>query len=154
PKRILDEGLHFFTPQTFAFVLYPFLASLGSIVLVCLIGTALFDAGVGLIAGVLVAVSPFDTAFASTMVIDLVTSFLTALAIYGVAVGARSGGRRGAMAYAVAAGALGVAYWVKEPVTLVLPGFLAILAVQVTSGTSPRGPLVCCATLALLAGFL
>ena len=120
PKRILDEGLHFFTPQTFAygvnyrmglyipiaasfallgvndfaFVLYPFLASLGSIVLVCMIGTALFDAEVGLIAAVLVAVSPFDTAFASTMVIDLVTSFLTALAIYGVVTGARSSGWR------------------------------------------------------------
>src|SRR6059036_558325 len=116
PKRLLVEGRGFFTRWTFmfgvnyrlglyvpiaasfaflgvndfAYVLYPFLASLGSIVLVCMIGTALFDAEVGLIAAVLVAVSPFDTAFASTMVIDLVTSFLTALAIYGVVTGARS----------------------------------------------------------------
>ncbi|TMA54143.1 MAG: hypothetical protein E6J75_14280, partial [Deltaproteobacteria bacterium] len=108
-KRLLDEGSGFFTPATFAYgvnyrlglyvpvamsfallgvnefsyVLYPLLASLGSIVLVCLIGTALFDAEVGLIAAVLVAVSPFDVAFASTMVIDLASSFLTALAVYG-----------------------------------------------------------------------
>ena len=179
PKRILDEGIRFFTPQTFAygvnyrmglylpiaasfallgvndfaFVLYPFLASLGSIVVVGLIGAALFDAEVGLIAAALVAMSPFDTAFASTMVIDLVTSFLAALAVYGLVTGGRTAGRRATVAYAAAAGALGVAYWVKEPVTLVLPGFLAILAVQVASGTSLRGPLAFCAGLALVAAF-
>ena len=176
-KRLLDEGSGFFTPATFAYgvnyrlglyvpvamsfallgvnefsyVLYPLLASLGSIVLVCLIGTALFDAEVGLIAAVLVAVSPFDVAFASTMVIDLASSFLTALAVYGLVIGARSIGWRGATAYAVAAGALWVAYWVKEPAMFLVPGFLAILIVQVARGVSPRGPVVFCATLGLLA---
>ncbi len=177
PKRLLDEGRGFFTPGTFAFgvnyrlglyvpiaasfallgvndfsyVLYPLLAALGSIVLVCLIGTALFDAEVGLLAAVLVAVSPFDTVFASTMVIDIVTSFLTALAFYGVVTGARSSGWRGATAYAAAAAALWVAYWVKEPATLLLPGFLAIVTLQVARGVSPRGPLVFCGSLGLLA---
>jgi 4-amino-4-deoxy-L-arabinose transferase-like glycosyltransferase len=176
-KRLVDEGLGFFTPETFqygvnyrlglyvpiaasfallgiddfTFVLYPLLASLGTIVVVCLIGAALFDAKVGLIAAVLVALSPFDTAFASTMVIDLVTSFLTAVALYGLVAGARSSGWRGDVVYASAAGALWVAYWVKEPVTFLLPGFLAIAALQVVRGVSPRGPLVFCGSLGLLA---
>ena len=112
----------------FSFVLYPLLASLGSVVVVCLIGTALYDAGVGLIAAALVAVAPWDIAFASTMAIDLIASFLTALAVYGLVMGGRSRGWRAAAAYAAAAGALWLDYLVKEPATFLLPGFFAILA--------------------------
>ena len=176
-KRLLDERLGFFTPSTFAFgvnyrlalyvpiaasfallgvndfsfVLYPLLASLGSVVVVCLIGTALYDAGVGLIAAALVAVAPWDIAFASTMAIDLIASFLTALAVYGLVMGGRSRGWRAAAAYAAAAGALWLDYLVKEPATFLLPGFFAILALQVARGVSPRKALAFCGSLGIFA---
>jgi len=176
-KRLLDERLGFFTPSTFAFgvnyrlalympiaasfallgvndfsfVLYPLLASLGSVVVVCLIGTAPYDAEVGLIAAALVAVAPWDIAFASTMAIDLIASFLTALAVYGLVMGGRSRGWRAAAAYAAAAGAIWLDYLVKEPATFLLPGFFAILALQVARGVSPRKALAFCGSLGIFA---
>ncbi len=65
-----------------SFILYPLLISLASIVVIYFICKELFNKNVGIIAAILLAFSPFDVIFSTTMTIDIITSFFTALCFY------------------------------------------------------------------------
>jgi hypothetical protein len=103
------------------YVIYPLLMSLVSIVVVFLLGRRLFGRTTGLTAALLVATCPFDAVFASSMIIDGITSSLTAITILAF-LAARETSAARCVAYALLGAATTlVAYMVKEPALYVLP---------------------------------
>jgi len=103
------------------YVIYPFLMSLMSIVVVFQLGRRLFGSPAGLTAALLVATCPFDAVFASSMTIDVITSCLTAVTVLAF-LAAREAARARCVAYALlGTAATLVAYFIKEPAVYVLP---------------------------------
>jgi 4-amino-4-deoxy-L-arabinose transferase-like glycosyltransferase len=104
----------------FSFVLYPFLASLGSIIVIYFIGKELFGKETGLIAAILLALCPFDAVFASTMTVDIITSFFTALCVLLFLKGNACPGRKYILYFVLSAVFLFYSYLIKIPSYLIL----------------------------------
>jgi len=103
------------------YVIYPLVMSLVSIVVVFQLGSRLFGSMAGLTAALLVATCPFDAVFASSMMIDIITSCLMAITVLAFLAAREAAGAR-CLAYAfLGAAATFVAYLIKEPAVYVLP---------------------------------
>ena len=131
----LPNALSFalFGTNDVAFVLYPLLCSLGTVLLAYCIGRRIAGPGVGLIGATLLAFSSFDVAFASTMTIDVVVAFLSALTVLLFLKAEEVSGRLASLLWSLSALTLGFAYMVKIP-ALALAGVLALY-----TATTPRG---------------
>lgn len=109
-----------------SFVLYPFLISLISIVVIYLICKELFNRNVGIIAAILLAFSPFDAIFSTTMTIDIITSFFTALTFFFFIKATREEGLRQKIYSALASLALFYNYLIKIPTVAIVCCFVIL----------------------------
>jgi len=114
------------------YVIYPLLMSLVSIVVVFLLGRRLVGIAAGLTAALLVATSPFDAFFASSMTIDIITSCLTAITVLAFLVNRETTGVRWSASAWVGAAATLLAYMIKEPALYLLPvlGVLTLIRIR------------------------
>lgn len=103
-----------------SFVIYPLLMSLVSIVVVFLLGRRFFGPAVGLTAAALLVTCPFEAVFGSAMIIDIITSALTATTILAFLANRETVGVRGFAYVVLGSAATFLAYMVKEPGLYVL----------------------------------
>lgn len=115
----------------FSFVLYPLLASLGSIVVIYFIGKELFNKETGIIAAILMAFCPFDAVFASTMTIDIVGSFFVALSFFLFLKGHNEKSWRCILYFTFASVVIIYNYMLKEPSVLILFCFACITLINI-----------------------
>lgn len=125
---IISFGL--FGINDVSFVLYPLLASLASIVVVYLICKELFDENIGIIAAILLAFSPFDAVFSSTMTIDIITSFFTALTFYFFIKANKEEGLRQKIYFISASLTLFYNYLIKIPTVAIICCFVILTIID------------------------
>ncbi len=116
-----------------SFVLYPLLASLGSIIVIYFIGKELFGKETGIIAAGLMAFCPFDAVFASTMTIDIMTSFFTALSFLLFLKGHNDKGWKYILYFVLASMTMFYNYMIKIPTVLILCCFAIITLINIRS---------------------
>jgi hypothetical protein len=99
----------------FSSALYPFLCSLGSIVLIFYLGKLLFDdVASGLVCAALLAVFPMEVFYASQAMTEVPLSFLMALSVYLFLKGERISNKQYARWYYIGSGIIaGLAYMTK-----------------------------------------
>ncbi|HHT9126293.1 MAG TPA: ArnT family glycosyltransferase [Candidatus Brocadiia bacterium] len=114
-----------------SFVLYPLLASLGSIIVIYFIGKELFGKETGIIAAILMTFCPFDAVFASTMTIDIMTSLFTALSFLFFLKGHNDKSWKFILYFAFASLAMFYNYMIKIPSVLVLCCFAIITLINI-----------------------
>lgn len=111
-----------------ASVLWPFICSLGTVLVVMLLGRELWDWPTGLIAGLFAAVITIEVELGTQLLPDPIQAFFTVLAIYcavrAITVDERWG------RWAIGAGfALGLAYLTRVNAIIFLPGVLVVGAI-------------------------
>ncbi len=113
----------------FTSVLYPFLCSLGSIILIFYLGQLLFkDSASSLICAILLAIFPMDVFFASQLMTEIPLSFLMALSVYFFLKGEGTTNRQGAKWYYILSGLIaGFAYMTKIFAVFLVFFFLAYI---------------------------
>jgi len=143
-------SLRLFGVSDVSFVLFPLACSLATIPLTYWIGKRLAGARAGLLAAALVAASPFDVVYSTTMTIDLITACLCAAAALLLLHAEAASARAARLAQLLAALLLFQAYLVKIPALL----FVAVLCVYSASapGLWRRHAALYVALAALLAG--
>ena len=104
----------------FSYVLYPLLASLGSIIVIYFIGKELFGKATGVIAAILLALCPFDVVFASTLTIDILTSFFVALSVLLFLKGDSCTGKKYILFFVLSSIFLFYSYLIKIPSYFIL----------------------------------
>lgn len=114
-------------------VLYPLLASIGSIIVIYFIGKELFGKETGVIAAVLLALCPFDAVFASTLTIDIITSFFVALSFLLFLKGDACTGKKYTLYFDFSAIFLFYGYLVKEPSYFILCCLAIISFIKIKS---------------------
>lgn len=114
-------------------VLYPLLASLGSIIVIYFIGKELFGKEAGIIAAILLALCPFDAVFASTLTIDIITSFFVALSVLLFLKGDACTGKKHILYFVLSAIVLFCGYLVKIPTYFILCCLVIISLIKIKS---------------------
>jgi hypothetical protein len=117
----------------FSFALFPILASLGSIIVIYFIGKELFGKETGIIAAILMIFCPFDAVFCSTMVIDVITSFFTALCFLLFLKGHNEKSWKYILYFSFASMALFYNYMIKMPSVLIMFSFGCITLINIRS---------------------
>jgi len=110
-----------------SFVLFPFVCSLATIPVTYLLGNEIAEGKVGLLAATLLAFSPFDVVFSTTMTIDIITSFLSALAFLLFLKADRANGLRSHGLFILGAVLVFYCYLVKIP-AIAIVGIFAVLS--------------------------
>ncbi len=111
-----------------ASVLWPFICSLGTVLVTILLGRELWGWRTGLIAGLIMAVMPMQAELGTQLLPDPIQGFFTVLAVY-CAVRAIIRDERW-LTWAIGAGfALGLAYLTRVNAIVFLPGILAVGAI-------------------------
>ncbi len=114
-------------------VLYPLLTSLGSVIVIYFIGKELFGKETGIIAAILMTFCPFDAVFASTMTIDIITSFFVALCFLFFLKGDTCTGKKYILYFILSAIFLFYSYLIKIPCYLVLVCLVIITLIKIKS---------------------
>jgi len=114
-----------------SFVLFPFLASLGLVVVSYLIGKELANEKVGLMAAFFIAINPFDAVFASTMTIDIATDFLLALSLLLFIKGNKNTKNMFIVYYLLAILFLVWTYFIKLPSLFMVSAFVLITLIEI-----------------------
>jgi 4-amino-4-deoxy-L-arabinose transferase-like glycosyltransferase len=114
-----------------SFVLFPFISSLGLIVVGYFIGKEIGNEKIGLMAAFLLAICPFDATFASTMTIDIPADFLLSLSFLLFIKGNKPREKNFFVYYLIASICLIWAYFIKLPSMFIVFVFALISLIEI-----------------------
>lgn len=122
--------------------LFPILASVGCVLLACLIGRDLFNHKAGLLAGLLYAFFPLNVIFSTSLYPEVPTEFFLMLSLLFFLRGVleRAGSRSVCLGFLFLCGlSLGLGYLVKESVALMLFVYFGYFIYQLCANKKMRG---------------
>ena len=121
---ILPVALLFklFGPNEWTLIAYPFLLSMGGIILAFIAGRMFFNERAGLLAAALMAIIPVDVRMAGILLTDIPSAFFSSVGVLAAYVGAQQESPKRKFAWAGFAGAaLGLSWLTRESAVYMFP---------------------------------
>ncbi|MFH1397378.1 MAG: glycosyltransferase family 39 protein [Candidatus Omnitrophota bacterium] len=113
----------FFGINDYIVALWPLFCSIGTVILIYMLGVLLFDKSVGLLAAILLSIFPLDVLYATHLMPDTILPFFMALTVYlFLKAETPSSGKKALFFYLFSGVALGLGYLSREvaPVLFIL----------------------------------